>query len=207
MSRRRRRTSRRPALAVMLLIIAAGVGLALCRLHPGVRAKRPHTSFHPAFSRPGTEPGTEPSPPAHAVTARIYFSRIVNGKERLYPVRRELLAEDLQAAAQAAVEELVSGEVPTGCARPLPEGARLERIWVKEGRTIADFSPELVSNFAGGSEHEGVAVYAIVNTLTSLPSINQVHILVDGKEVDTIGGHLDTSGPLTADDELVVPSR
>jgi hypothetical protein len=40
-------------------------------------------------------------------------------------------------------------------------------------------------------------VYAIVNALTvNLPDITSVQVLVDGKEVDTLVGHLDLRHPL-----------
>jgi hypothetical protein len=40
-------------------------------------------------------------------------------------------------------------------------------------------------------------IYAIVNALTvNLPAITRVQILVDGKEVDTLAGHVDLRHPL-----------
>jgi hypothetical protein len=43
-------------------------------------------------------------------------------------------------------------------------------------------------------------VYTIVNALTSnLPAVTAVQILVDGKEVDTLAGHVDLRRPLAKD--------
>jgi hypothetical protein len=43
-------------------------------------------------------------------------------------------------------------------------------------------------------------VYALVNALTvNLPEVEAVQILVDGKEVDTLAGHLDLREPLHKD--------
>ena len=40
-------------------------------------------------------------------------------------------------------------------------------------------------------------VYSLVNTLTdNLPAISAVQILVDGREVDTLAGHVDLRRPL-----------
>ena len=40
-------------------------------------------------------------------------------------------------------------------------------------------------------------MYAIVNSVTvNLPAITRVQILVDGKEVDTLAGHVDIRQPL-----------
>ena len=40
-------------------------------------------------------------------------------------------------------------------------------------------------------------IYAIVNALTvNLPAVTRVQILIDGKEVDTLAGHVDLRHPL-----------
>ena len=42
-----------------------------------------------------------------------------------------------------------------------------------------------------------MTVYTIVNALTvNLPAITRVQLLVDGKEVDTLVGHVDLRRPL-----------
>ena len=49
----------------------------------------------------------------------------------------------------------------------------------------------------GGSLDEALAVFALVNALTvNLPDITAVQILIDGKEVDTLAGHIDLRHPL-----------
>jgi hypothetical protein len=46
----------------------------------------------------------------------------------------------------------------------------------------------------GSAWDEILAVYAIVNTLTqNFEDIKQVHILVDGKDAQTLAGHIDMS--------------
>lgn len=198
--RRRRRPSRGPAVAVVLVVLLAGAAIALHRLYPRkvIGSRGP---VYPGASRRGGAARSQPARPARTLTARLYFARIVNGQERLTPIAREVSSN---APAQAAVEELISGELPEGCTRPLPKDTVLRSVRVRDGLATADFSGELVSSFQGGSDNEGVAVYSIVNTLTSLPIIKRVQILVDGKRADSIGGHLDVSGPLSADGELVV---
>jgi hypothetical protein len=40
-------------------------------------------------------------------------------------------------------------------------------------------------------------VYTVVNALTTnIPAVSAVQILVDGKEVDTLAGHIDLRHPL-----------
>jgi spore germination protein GerM len=56
----------------------------------------------------------------------------------------------------------------------------------------------------GGSTSESLAVYAIVNAVTAnLPSVKRVQILIEGKEVDTLAGHLDLRRPLAPNLALV----
>lgn len=38
---------------------------------------------------------------------------------------------------------------------------------------------------------------AVVNTLTEFPGVEQVQILVEGKRVDTLYGHLDVYDPMS----------
>jgi hypothetical protein len=49
-----------------------------------------------------------------------------------------------------------------------------------------------------------MTVQAIVNAVTAnLPAVKRVQIMVDGREVDTIAGHVDVRRPLTPDTSLV----
>lgn len=50
---------------------------------------------------------------------------------------------------------------------------------------------------------EALAVAAIVNTLTEFPQIRQVQILVEGKQVESLAGHVDVSRPLTRNEKLI----
>ena len=79
-----------------------------------------------------------------------------------------------------------------------PAGTKLRALFVTpKGEAYVDFSPELQKNHPGGTTNEILTVYALVNTLTSsLPAITGVQILVDGKEIDTLAGHLDLRRPL-----------
>ena len=51
-----------------------------------------------------------------------------------------------------------------------------------------------------------LTVYTIVNALTAnLPAVKSVQLLVNGKEVDTLAGHIDLRKPLEKDLSLVEP--
>ena len=49
-------------------------------------------------------------------------------------------------------------------------------------------------------------MHSVVNSLVrSLPEIERVKLLVEGREVETIGGHVDARHPLPFNDRLSVP--
>lgn len=206
MSRRRRKAtpaSRAPLLLLLVLLVLGG-GYYLY-LHPearqriGLKRDGPSPSARNqrgSMQATGEKPGSE-----GFVPAQIYFLSLTKGRQRLLPTERRVAADH---PARSALEELLRGPLPAGCARPLPAGVRLLGIEVSVGVARVDFSRELVANFRGGSDNEGAAVYAIVNTLTSLRGIEQVAILVEGRRIDSIGGHLLINGPLAFDGELVV---
>ena len=60
-----------------------------------------------------------------------------------------------------------------------------------------DLGGAITSGHSGGSLNEALTVYAIVNALTvNMPDIAGVQILIEGREVDTLAGHLDLRFPL-----------
>ena len=62
---------------------------------------------------------------------------------------------------------------------------------------FVDLGGAIVSGHQGGSLEEALTVYAIVNAITTnLPDVVSVQILVEGRQVDTLVGHLDLRYPL-----------
>ena len=196
------RPKRNSSLTWFALVALAGIVLVLVgvlwRIYPEYRELKARKKSPPS-PQTTQEPVAEPT---KRVVAELYFARIVDGKQRMVAIRRELPPG--LGVARAAVEELLHGEVPRGCDRPLPPGTELLGITVVDGLATVNFSKQLQLEFRGGSDNEQVTVYSIVDTLTSLPSIDRVQLLVEGEVLATLGGHHDISGPLDFDDELVV---
>lgn len=106
-------------------------------------------------------------------------------------------AEPVAAQAARIVEaQLRAARPPLSPA--VPAGTTLRSLFITErGEAFVDLSPEVSSRHPGGVLEEIFTVYAIVNALTvNLPSILRVQILVNGREVDTLAGHLDLRRPL-----------
>jgi hypothetical protein len=66
-------------------------------------------------------------------------------------------------------------------------------------------SPEIVTAHPGGSLNELLTIYTVVHALTlNLPAITSVQLLVNGKEVDTLAGHVDLRRPLAKNLQLTI---
>ena len=91
------------------------------------------------------------------------------------------------------------------CRRFRPD-VKLRDVFITErGDAFVDLSGDITRSIPGGSLDEIFTVYSIVNALTvNLPAITRVQILVDGKEVDTLAGHVDLRHPLAKSLEWVV---
>jgi hypothetical protein len=118
-------------------------------------------------------------------------------------------AESQDAEARARqVAEAQLGEAPAPLASPFPDGTRVQAIYLTPtGDAFVDLSLEVSRGHQGGSLDELLTVYALVNALTTnVPEISAVQILVDGREVDTLAGHVDLRRPLPRDMKWVTDS-
>ena len=95
----------------------------------------------------------------------------------------------IEAQIAPAAEPLVSA---------VPAGTMLRTLFVTEtGEAFVDLTHEVATNHTGGSTNEALTVYTIVNALTAnLPAVTSVQLLIDGKQVDTLAGHIDLRRPL-----------
>jgi len=88
---------------------------------------------------------------------------------------------------------------------PIPAGTKLRALFVTDrGDAYVDLSRELSASHPGGTTTELLTVYAIVNALTTnLPAVTRVQLLVDGKEVETLAGHVDLRRPLAKNTDWI----
>jgi spore germination protein GerM len=131
------------------------------------------------------------------ITATLFY--ISEDGMSLVPVQREVaFAEPAVEQARQIVEAQIARPGPP-LASAIPEGTTLRAIFLSErGDAFVDLSGEVTARHTGGALDELFTVYAIVNSLTvTLPAITRVQILIDGKEVDTLAGHVDLRNPLS----------
>lgn len=105
--------------------------------------------------------------------------------------------------AKAALELLLTEPKNKELSRVLPDSTKVRIVVIKDHIAYADFDQKLIKNSKGGSATERLIVGAIVNTLTEFPEIHKVQILVEGKVVDTLNGHMDVSEPLSRSENII----
>jgi germination protein M len=131
-------------------------------------------------------PAPPPPPPAPPREARIYIPK-VNPQGELTYESKPVAIQNPNAAYTEVFETLIR---ESGV---FPKGARLLGATIRDGMLQLNFSSELTQNFEGGSDDEAALVNAITSTAGSFPNIERVQILVDGKPIESLGGHIDLS--------------
>lgn len=183
-------------LAVLVMI---GIALAVA------------TGLDRLFSTPVTDttPAVQTSPAAAAptsvahITATLYYG--TSDGQALVGVRREVpLGEGrLEQGRQILMTALTPA--PQGVVSVIPRGTVLRAFYVTDrGEAYVDLSPQVSTAHPGGTLAEMLTVAAIVNDVTAnLPAVRRVQILIDGKQVDTLAGHVDLRRPLARDGALI----
>lgn len=125
-----------------------------------------------------------------------------NGEEILVPEKVRYAAGNKTREAAALDALLLTDPVSKQLTNLFPAGTRVRSVTVKGDTVTADFN----QNFAArgqGSYNERMMVNAIVCTLTEFPDIKKVKFLVEGKDIDTISGHMDLLDPLTRNPDVL----
>ncbi len=127
----------------------------------------------------------------------LYFGSS-DGASLVAEYRQVQSSRDVLENLRRVVEELISGPEGESVAS-IPASARLRGVFIHDRTAFVDFSQEIIRDFAGGTTAEYVLVSSLVQTVCSnFPEVDAVRILVEGEEVNTVGGHLLISRPLRA---------
>ncbi len=148
---------------------------------------------------PATPDKQAAKPAAETMPVTVYYAT----KDAMYLVPEIHNVPKSDQPAQAAIEQLLKDPKSAELVRTLPEGTRLRGITVNNHIAYVDFNDKLITKGSGGTAGEILAVGSIVNTLTEFPEIYKVQIMVEGKKIDTLFGHLDTSEPLSRAKDII----
>jgi hypothetical protein len=143
-----------------------------------------------------TPAGSAAAGEGRRITATLFF--IAPDAQALVAVSREVPYGATPADQARLIIEAQLGEAPSSHFSAMPAGTTLRAVFVSEtGEAFVDLSPEASANHSGGSL---AALFTV-----SLPAVSAVQILVDGREVETLAGHVDLRHPLPKNTTWVKP--
>ena len=180
---------RRAGIVAGLALVSFGIGWLMFMAAPRWFT-RPQK---PVAAAPAPAP---PAPPGRKIKAHLFY--VSEDGMRLTSVERDIAYGE---GALDQAREIIAAQIAP-VAEPLvsavPPGTTIRALFLTEGgEAYVDLSREAASSHTGGSLDEILTIYTIVNALTAnLPAITTVQLLVEGKELDTLSGHIDLRRPL-----------
>lgn len=144
---------------------------------------------------------TVPLPGNQNIT--LYF--IKSTPTEFYLAREDRLIKSATGTQliEAALKELISGPKTQGLLAVLPKDTRVLSVKLDKDLATVNFSKE-IQKLGTGARGEALAVSAIANTLTDLGNVTRVQILVEGKIVESLAGHVDIRNPVRRDLTVIV---
>lgn len=132
----------------------------------------------------------------------LFYIQAKANRLYLQPQILEIEAQpDIYQAVVAAILEGPPGS-DSASVSIFPKGSKVLGVMVKNGLAVVDLNQK-ATELNVGSEGEFLAVLSIVNTLTKLPDIYQVKIMVEGEEVESLAGHVDLTQTFNYHHEVV----
>ncbi|MEN6466290.1 MAG: GerMN domain-containing protein [Syntrophaceae bacterium] len=137
------------------------------------------------------------------IKASLFFS---DSNERFLTAETRFIPKGRNQTEQVAevVNALIDGP-HTDLVRTVPEKSRLINVRVdSNGVAIVNFDSAMIEHHPGGSTSEIATIYSLTNSITrNVPEVKKVKILVDGKELETLKGHIDARYPFAPNMDLV----
>jgi len=191
-------TGRRATAVVGLFAVAGVLGWGLLVGLPRFVGRTPASEVPAASAPPGQ------ATPERKIKARLFY--VADDGRTLTGVEQDVaFAESPVDQAKAIVTAQIA-PVAEPLVSAIPPGTTLRSLFLTGGEAYVDLSRELAANHPGGSMYERLTVEAIVSALTAnLPAVTSVQLLVDGKELDTLAGHISLSRPMVPNDAIRQP--
>jgi germination protein M len=133
----------------------------------------------------------------------LFFAE--NSKDNLFlkPVLVNLAFTNQADKPKLVLEALFKGPPAGSNLLPFfPLGSRALNVTVTKGVAVVNLNRR-ATQLNVGSHGEELAVASIVNTLTKLPEIFKVKIIIEGEEAESLAGHVDLSETFEYNSQVV----
>jgi spore germination protein GerM len=113
-------------------------------------------------------------------------------------VREDRNIAKVEGIARETMEELIKGPANVESAEVFPAGTRLLDINLKpDGLCIVNLTSE--ARHVADRSQEKLMIDAIAKTLGQFPTVQEISFMINGENVDSIGGYVDLSAPIRPD--------
>lgn len=104
-----------------------------------------------------------------------------------------VLSSDPSTRARDILDTLIAQYVEKPSPHPLAEGSAVNNVFLVSGKlAVVDLNQALADGHRSGIMVEDFTVMSLIDTLSvNFPELEQVKILIDGKERETLAGHAD----------------
>lgn len=174
-------------IAVSVMVLAAlGLGLYALKMRSIAR------THETATNGPGNL-----APPVVGPTEQVTLYVADDASGALHAVPASIpLPSGRQQRAEELFHSLIGLYLDKNSPHALAAGSEVRNVYlVDPGLAVIDLNPTFADSHRSGVLVEELTIASLVQSLTAnVPGITQVKVLVDGKERDTLAGHMDLTG-------------
>ena len=137
---------------------------------------------------------------SNSAKVRLYFPK--TSGNTLGAEYRPVSFDENNSAERCILDVLLSGPTSSSLKRPFPSDTVLLSVYTQDGIctvSLSDFSTEVENPT---SEDAELAVYSLVDSLTTIAGVNSVQILINGEQIQDLWG-FDISKPLTKNKAII----
>lgn len=130
----------------------------------------------------------------------LYFTDTAT--QKLAPEQRAVKVTDQQPLEQYIIAELIKGTEDVNHRAVLSSDTTLISVTVTNNIGFVNFGRNFLEKNGSTPQEREQTIFAIVNSMTELDSINRVQFLIEGKKTDTFGD-IDISHPIGRNADII----
>jgi spore germination protein GerM len=139
-----------------------------------------------------------PNEKDNTIQINLYFDSSSDNKSVSISKEERLINKE-EFLGEIIVQELLKGPSNVSKLKPiLPKGTKLLSFSIKDNIAYVNLSDE--ARITMSPQKEEATLRSLVNSLTELPSVKKVKIMLNNKDTDFLGGNYDVSKPIGKED-------
>lgn len=142
-----------------------------------------------------------PNEKDNAIQINLYFDS--SDDKSVSVSKEERLINKEEFLGEIIVQELLKGPSNVSNLKPiLPKGTKLLSFSIKDNIAYVNLNDE--ARVTMSPQKEEATLRSLINSLTELPSIKKVKIMLNNKDTDFLGGNYDVSKPIGKEDLEII---